>query len=352
MDFITDASGRHILNLDDKLGTPDFVKECAVDEQAVKDLPTHLFADPARREFPLDDAGHVWLGYGYCKSAGVSNPDVLRRLRVTGTQLGISSELDRIDAAFPTMEKKASAPRRFHALAIDFGPGDANAQDPMVKAGGVVSFYPCNDADDVRTSACQLGNDLGRIPDELFVEASRNLVKAAHELRVPVSVLPSLVGYYGADRLPDVDLLEKTAAERAEQTKDDTYTNLVKAYLDSNGDWLPLAEQWKQADTKHNLQGTLKDFTSCYPLFLSGPIREDYERELAKWAAVGETLVPMSQLAAIPMNSIKAHFPAATASQVSEAVKLASTDPVAANAALAALPDAAVRPLVKLVLAQ
>lgn len=352
-DFISDLSGRHLLRLDDTLKVPEFVKTCSVNEESVAGLPRWLFALPAERKFPMDSAGHTYLSYGYAKSAGVQDPELLQRLRVAGETFHISDSLDAIDQAFAPAAVKQAAASQF-AVTINFGPGDAKAEDPMVKEGGVRGFYPINSADEILDSARNIVNDCHRIPGECFLDGCRTLVKAA--AAHPDVQLPSLVQFYGEDRLPVLSRLEERANLAAISTGDAGYADLYKQaaacadQFDADG-LRQCAEAWHNKDRQHS-KVPLQDLTkqaSVHGLFQTGPKVSEVKGQLEKWARVGEALVPRARLQQLTPEEIDLNFPKIAVGQIKAA--LAVQGPADAfQGAINGLPDAVQKRLARLVL--
>src|SRR5882672_12914120 len=110
MDFITDQSCRYLALLHDSLAdVPDYVKTASVDPADIATLNRNQFADPAAREFPIDEPGHVFLSYGYLKAAKVQRPDLEATVKRAAALLGVEKDLETIDKAVEgEISKKAS----------------------------------------------------------------------------------------------------------------------------------------------------------------------------------------------------------------------------------------------------
>lgn len=324
-DFISDESRRHLLRIDDSLTAPDFVKEAAVDAEAVEPLPRWQFALPDQRRFPIDNPGHVWLSYAYVKSAGIQDAALVERLKTAAASFKIEDSLKAIDEAFaPKTIKEASAPR--FAVTVDFGPGDEKAEDPMVKAGGTRGFYPINDRLQVEESGRQLQNDCFRIPEELYLDGCRSLVKAASEHNG--TRLPSLVQFYGEDHLPDLPRLQALAVKSQEMTKDASYADLLKRVeVAFDAFDVPAlqkcADAWLAKDREHFGPQNLLKMETVLSAFQTGPLVRSVEETLAKWASVGGAMLPKVEIAAIDDDTLAARFTKAAADKLRPIVKAA-----------------------------
>lgn len=327
MDFITDHSGRHVLNIERTLRTiPDFVKTASIDPADTQGLAIQQFALPGKREFPIDNPAHVFLSYAYCKSAGIEDAALLGTLKVAATKFGIAQEIVAIDEDFATLEKKAAAADPQFAVWIDFGPGDAKAESPFVKAGGVKGFYPMHTHDELTASAIQLANERTRIPLDCFVDGCRSLMKRASELNVARRMMPRIVDDYGTRRLPNFDFLTQQAANRARETGDEIYNEIAKTAC-ANPESIPADDfigLWKQADDQNGVAYT-KTVWDPYRLFNSGITEEDYQAGLEKWALVGNAPVPREAIAQLDPEKATRFFSKAAAQKVTALIKGAAT---------------------------
>lgn len=328
MDFIHDNSGRYLLRIISVTEAPDYVKQASVDPEdpALQVLPPTAFADQVNREFPLDNAGHVWLGYAFCKAAGLEKP--LPVLRRAGELYGITADLDALDAKLvPAIKEAAAAPQPRYAIYVDFQEADPAAELAFKKSGGVHGFYPINDAHQVATAAVKLANDKPQIPLELFAEGCRAIVKAASELKLAANSLPKLVRQYGTLCLPDPAILNQAAEMRKEATGDAAYLALArKALAASESDYSPFAEEWLALDRKHNFKAASTDGFACpFLLMHSGMSVADRDAELKNWVAIGEAVVPRAKVASAETASLTKWFGKELAGKLEGLVKAAGT---------------------------
>lgn len=351
-DFITDESRRHLLRVDDSLTAPAFVKECSVDAEAVKDLPAWQFALPAQRLFPIDSAGHVWLSYAYMKSASVQVPGLSERLVDAAESFKIGGDqLKAIDEAFaPQATKQAAAPK--FAVTVDFGAGDPASDDLMIKAGGVRGFYPINTKVELVDAARALQDDCFRIPEATYIEGCRNIVKEAKGH--PGVSLPSLVEFYGEERLPNLAQLEKTSATSLEHTKDTAYVELLKqattcaAAIDIEG-LQKCADAWLAKDQEHFGPQALPKQESIYGAFQGGDRLALVQGRMAKWASLGNALVPHAALADIAEDDVRARFSKGLVEQIFPVIKAAAAESTEVQSLINGLPDSVQNDLARLV---
>ena len=309
MDFITDLSGRHLLNISKVAQVPEFVKSASVDAESIAALPDHLFADTARREFPLDDAGHVFLSQAYCLSAGVKDANILARIKSAARLFPeVEAELPKLEVAFSEFEKSASTEPPLYAVYIDFG-----SEDGVKKASGVRGFYDISNSDNVQAAAYRIGEDKHRLPVEVFSAGCREICKAAAQHGV-LSTLSPTVKAYGVERLPDFEFVKQQAAQRVELTKVASYQDIAdSAEADpSAGDWASL---WAGLDRENGVKYS-KHTLDPYRVFNSGILKSAMDRELSQWALLCNTAVPVAALQAIKAERIDQTFTKAAADQI------------------------------------
>lgn len=326
MDFVSDQSGRHLLRLSTLLEVPDYVKESSVEDEAIAPLTDAQFGIPHRREFPLDTPGHVYLSYGFCKSAGIQTSELMAKILKAGSFFAIDADLTKIDEAFDNLTKSASEGKeKQFALYIDFGEAKEASTNPGEKLGGVRGFYPIGSDFEVEQSAIKLANERSRIPVELFAEASRNLVKAAKEFSVPQRLLPRQVLNYGVERLPQADFLLKEAAARS-ATTGDTFYEEVAATAIENPEGVAThdyAELWVQADRQNGYKSASKHDLDPFMIFNSGPTVEAMERNIESWTVVAGAAVPVEKVATVKEADLNKWFAKPVAEKLSGIVKKA-----------------------------
>ncbi len=318
MDFITDQSCRYLAKLHGSLAdVPDYVKVASVDPADTAALNRNQFADPANREFPIDEAGHVFLSYGYLKAAGISRPDVETKILRAAELLGITADLARVGEVEFNV-KSASAPEAEYAVSIDF--------TGHTKQAGVQHFYPVNSRQEVIDSSVQLCNDRSKFPIEVFVEGCKNIVKAASVHGCADREIPAVVREYGAERFVDYDHVQFQAARRTELTGDEIYAEISKSAaedLDRSVD--EYIELWRRADRQNGVDGK-PGVKEAHLVFYSGTDKAAFDKAAEDWIVLGGAAVPKQALAKVPDQDLKKLFPADLAGQLTSLVKRAKSE--------------------------
>jgi hypothetical protein len=326
MDYIRDQSGRHLLHLASLIEEPDYVKKSSLELDEIAQLSSHEFADPTRRELPIHTPGHTFISWGYCKSAGISNPDILQRIQKAGELHQIADDLKKIDEAFATQTKSASAaPAPRYAIYMDFEEPESTSSNPHKRAGGVHGFYPINDDLQIEESARKLANDRSRIPIELFVEGCREIVKIASTKNVPKSALPPVVLSYGEERLADVEHVKIASARRVRLTGDPIYNDIALSFLEADEpDRDAYASLMKQADDQNALKYS-KALEDPWSVFHSGKSASAHQREMDAWAVINDSAVPVSAVRSVPDSTFQKFFAKADADTLISFTKEAAT---------------------------
>ena len=314
-----------MLRLSTVMEAPDYVKAASILPEDVANLPDGAFAIPHRREFPVDTAGHVWLGYGYCKSANIADADLLAKLQKAAALFSIAEDLKAIDTAFSQLVKQASHTKAF-AVKIDFGDPDPTATVPMRKSGGVHGFYPISSAFEVENSAVKLANDQPRIPLEVFAEGCRNLVKAAREFGVSAGALPKRILDYGVERVPVPEVLTHFAEMRKAATQDDIYLQIAQSAI--NGDETRASHEWAELWLNADRQNGIKQARTepdPFLLFNSGPTVEEMERQIESWVDIAGAPVPVTKVASVREEVVRKWFSKDPADKLMALVKQAAS---------------------------
>lgn len=307
------------------LDVPDYVKESSISDESVESLPDSIFGISHRREFPLDTPGHVFLSYGFCKSAGIRTSELMEKILKAASFFTIEADLTKIDDAFNSLVKKA-AEEKPYALNIDFGPPQPDAENPGIKAGGVHGFYPIGTAFEIEQSAVKVANEKSRIPLELFSEACRNIVNAAKAASIPFNILPRRVTEYGVERMPQPDFLEKMALERKTATGDDLYVDIATSAIEGIDDKTSndFAELWLQADRLNGYKAASKNEPDPFQIFNSGVTVEEANNHLESWTVVNGAAVPVSKVASLKAADVTKWYPKPIADSILGIVKKAA----------------------------
>ena len=313
MDFINDQSCRHLNRLQSLVEAPEFVKKSSVDQEAVKGLKAHQFADPFNREFPIDEPGHVYLSHAYMKSANIQSSEIEARIEKAAKIFGIEAELAKLDEAF-NEPKQASADEPAFAISFE-------------KSGSVQNFYPLNSQEQVIQACTNMSRDSHNIPLPLYVDGCTNIVKAAKTLGLPLSQVPRAIREYGEERLTDIEHVKFAALQRHSLTKDEVYLELAKSAAEDDGrDMDQYADLWFQADIQNGVKyakTATGEFEDPYRIFRSGVTKEAADRYLDGFCLVADVAVPVRELAGLDEAVIVKNFPAKSASAITEIIKQA-----------------------------
>jgi len=315
-----------MLRINNLVQVPEFVKQASIDPEGVADLPDHLFADPVRREFPIDNAGHTYLSAAYCLSADVDNKSVLDNVKSALNRFtDAKTEIEKLEAALDAAIKSSSVEKQPQfAVYVDFGAGNENSELDYVKSGGVHGFYPLDTEDQICDSAIRLGNDKHRLPIELFMDGCQTLYKAARDMRC-VDRLPKSIVQCGVERMPDHEFVKQQAAIRSRETSDPVYIELAaSAEDDTEHDSNLWAELWMKADN-HNGVKYAKHTLNPYQIFHSGMPKAAFEDDINKWTLVHGAAVPVDALKALKPDSISRVMSKQASEQVQAVLTKASS---------------------------
>lgn len=306
-----------MLRLNSLIEVPNYVKSAAVDAEGLATVPDHLFADEARREFPIDTAGHTYLSHAYCLSAGAGDKYIRASIKQAMTRFPeIAADVRALEEKITSAEMgedKSGA----YAVYVDFG-----GTPDGVKTAGVKGFYPVNTPDQILESAQKLGNDFHNIPRALFVEGCQAICKAASAQGIETR-LPRAVVQYGIEREPDFEFVKQQAANRAERTGDQVYIEIAASMEQDPADVNKWAELWSDADSQHGIKYA-KHTLDPYLILHSGTPKAVVERELDQWALVKGAAVPVAALKALKEASVQAVLPEAEAEKVTTLLKSAA----------------------------
>lgn len=212
MDVIKDNSRRTLIAISEEQGLPDYVRELEVlDKEAAEELEDDLFADLARRQFPLDSAGNTWLSAAYFKRNGGSFKRaeaefIQDRIKMAATIHEIRDDVDAILAE----EKQAQA---------DWTQDDSNFALVIRDSDGNVldRRYPIVDEGGVEKASEYFNRYRGHYPLGIRRKIAVGIVKKAEEFGVePESFIQREAG----QGFPVRDILMDEILNRAHMTKD------------------------------------------------------------------------------------------------------------------------------------
>lgn len=341
MDFITDNSCRHLNRLHTLTEVPDYVKRASLDPADIKQLPDHLFGNPAAREFPIDTPGHVYLSYAYAKSAGIVSTQLGRKLKAAAQLHQMEKDLDNLDQLFHAPVTKSASSASKAAISFE-------------KEGQLQHFFPLNTESQVEDSIQKVAQQRHRFPLPLFIDACRNIVKAAAELGMEASRVPRSMRRLGEDRWADTGYIKVAATARARHTGDDIYEHIARLIAESpaSEDMDKYAEAWLQADLSNGLEKYGPQTEDPYSIIFSGVTKVAADKYLDQFILVADTPVPVREFAKLSKDTLAKHFPQAEAAELVEIVKVASEQGGAAAEAVLStkLPSGHQRTLLSLLL--
>ena len=315
MDFVTDQSCRHINRLNQLApeGVPAYVKSASLDPEDTAKLADHQFADPDNREFPIDEPGHVYLSYAYLKSAGISKPATLRKVKAAAKLLKLDHDLEHLDELFGAAQNK-SASAATPAAAIVLSKDDKTQY-----------FFPIDTPTSVEDSIQKVACERHRLPLPLWVDACRNIVKAADDLKMAPTQVPALIRRYGEPRIVDVEHVKFAAERRFRDTGDAVYEDLAASIDACQADegWDKAAEAWFQADLQNDITYN-RDVEDPYQIIFSGTTKAAANKYLDQFFLLAGTPVPVTELARLSKSALEKHLPKNEVTDLVELVKVAS----------------------------
>jgi hypothetical protein len=211
MDVLRDNSRRTLIAIAEEQQVPDYVWEQDVyEKEAAAELEDELFADIARRQFPVDSAGNTWLAAAYFKRNGSSYKAaeanyIEDRIKLAADIHGIREDVDALLA-----EEKQAA---------DWSQNDDNYAFVLHDADGNVidRRYPIMDEDGVKMAADYFNRYRGHYPLGIRRKIAVGILKKANEFGVEVA---PFVHREAGDGIPVKNILMDEILERAHMTKD------------------------------------------------------------------------------------------------------------------------------------
>lgn len=212
MDVLRDNSRRTLIAITEEHQVPDYVLgQDVYEKEAADKLEDDVFADVARRQFPVDSAGNTWLSAAYFRRNGSSYKTaeaqyIEDRIKLAADVHGIREDVDALFA----VQKQAAADwtEDDDNYALVLHDGDGNVIDRR---------YPIVDEDGVKLATDYFGRYRGNYPLGIRRKIAVGIVKKAAEFGVEVE---SFVQREAGDGIPVKDILMGEILERAHMTKD------------------------------------------------------------------------------------------------------------------------------------
>lgn len=176
MDHIVDSNGVELFDLAQRFDLPDFVKNAAIDREAITSLPSSSFADSAARLFPCHTRADTCLSYLYFLKHANDVPDarratVFNRLQQFARDWAIYAECQQLKTAH---EKQAS--RGLDTLADD-------AFMILEEVNGeIYRALPVTDTPSLKQAQAHLVEYRDRYPADWRRRAAERMLVKANEL--------------------------------------------------------------------------------------------------------------------------------------------------------------------------
>ena len=315
MDFVKDNNPKYLKHAESMLGEfPEYVKN-AYDKDKLKsldDLSASSFANPLKREFPMDSAEHTFLSYAYCKSASITNPVILEKLTKAARIHEI--DLSALDEVFMTKSASKEEVAKHFALSIDAG--EAN--------GGVRYYYPITDGLKIEKSARDLAEDYDKIPLEAFRHAALNIVKAAKANDV-YDTLPDRVRYTGAHREFNYKYACQAVRQRERALGEEAasiYGDIVKSASVDVEHVNNYVDLFLDMDRINGIKYA-SHMIDPYEAFFSGHDIDELEKTANAYVVVYEAPIPLGEFTKLARETIKKDFAATDSELLLETVKVA-----------------------------
>lgn len=218
MDAISDNSRRTLIEISREHQLPAYVLTAEVmDKEASASLDDQLFADVARRQYPLHDAGNTWLSAAYFVREHSDVPvkvagHVEQRIRTAAKIHGIAADVEPLFA----MPKAAADPEA----------DDANYGIVLRdQAGNVVrKLYPLLDGDSVKMAMERFARERGLYPLGPRRQIATQIVKQAAIHGIPV---PNVIFREAGRGYPVKQIMMTELLERAQLVKDGEAAQLL-----------------------------------------------------------------------------------------------------------------------------
>lgn len=222
-DVLHDGSYKHWLDLANRHEAliPTYVMEFTMpSKEGSSQIEDELFADPARRLYPIDTPASTWLSAAYFMKQGSSLPYkkeeksfVWARIEKAAEVFGVKDDLQKIASAIRAeqgAEKQAEDDDENYAWVM------RNAETNEV----VARRYPMFDDRGVKMAGSYFDENRSNYPLAVRRQIARNIMKRADAHGVGIDELPSSVLREAGYGIPRKDVLMEEILERAYLTKD------------------------------------------------------------------------------------------------------------------------------------
>jgi len=333
-DYLRDQNPKSIIYVDDQGLTPAYVKQAAYPTlETTKNVHDNVFAYPGSRLLPLHTKEATFLSAAYFYGEQVKDDLAECKIKRAAAAFEIEEDVHKVKDLFNQVLSKSASQTAAtpYALTVE-----------MSKSAGEQSFYPLGNAAELEASADQMSKDYheGRLPLELYFDASRALVKAAKDLSVPSTKIPRSINQLGTPRVPDFEyatenLHLRKAAGYITAEQHDLYKEILQG-ASHEYDSLPTFSEKDEAMTKwaeailevdrmHGLDKLYgKQVKDAYSMLFSGPSYQEIEKAAGETLFVADQPLPLGALRAIPEKDISVRFTKPEAEKIHSWQKSAS----------------------------
>lgn len=196
-DFVRDNNPTAIYYADIQVGLPEYVKQATViTPEELDQLHVSAFADPVHRLHPVHNKAAALLSAVYLAGNNSVDDKTWERVKKACVFHQIEQDLEKVISVFDhtksAAEEKTQEQEKW-AVQIQWNESE------------VGSYYPINNAEEVKEAAVNLDQDFAedRMPVDLFRTGAINIMKAAEENDVPLSSIPWTVQQAGDLRYPN-----------------------------------------------------------------------------------------------------------------------------------------------------
>jgi hypothetical protein len=294
-DFVRDQNPTSLYHADQALGLPAYVKEASViTADDLSKLHSSAFADSVRKLHPIHNKVAALLSGVYLAGEGETEGKVWENVKKACVFYGVEDDLYALAAVFAdTKEAGEAEPEQLKwAVHVQW-----NAEE-------VGSYYPINNAEEIKTAAVNLDKDYAedRMPIEVFRKGAINVMKAASEQNVPTTAIPWTVREAGTVRLPNLDYVDLMLVTRKEAGVPaeglELYRKCIAIAKEASTD--TAVEQaiaiWRDLDEQHGLsykkQANGFRVPSPYECFYTGMTIEDLEKTAKEHVVLQGVMIP------------------------------------------------------------
>ena len=328
MDFVTDFNPTGLYRVFGAVEAPAYVDDAGVfTPESISTLHKTAFADPSKREFPCHTKAASWLSAAYFFGSGLTDPSVEESIK-TACQIH-NIDIEPIMAQREVVIKEASETPEFktHALEVDFEGEDGR---------GLERYYSIKIASQVEDSARNLLNDFdsGKLPEDWFVRASREIVKAASITGLPEDRLHDRIKAAGVDHIFDLGTALRMAETRAWAGVPAEGVELYKAAaigasedIGNEDCWMTL---WGDLDRTNHVKYS-RTVMEPHRAFYAGPATSQIEKLAREVVVLDDVMIPKAVVTKPSEDSIRQRFTKQAVDVLLDMQKKACTDPFEAS---------------------